>query len=73
MTEITKSTEMLDGAKEIAEFLGLRERSIYHLVAKGQLPVIRLGGKIAARRSTLERWLNDKEADALAAGASSKS
>lgn len=46
--------DVLDGVREIAEFIGKSERATFHLVHAGQLPVFRLGKKIHARKSELE-------------------
>jgi hypothetical protein len=44
--------------KGIAAELGLAERTVFHLVATGQLPVGRLGGRIFASRAALKAHLN---------------
>lgn len=48
------NTELLDGVKNIANFIGKTERATYHLIHCGHLPVIRKGRKIYARRSEIE-------------------
>lgn len=53
-TNLDLSSELLDGVKDIAQFLGKTERATYHLIYNGHLPVIRKGRKIYARRSELE-------------------
>ena len=47
--------DVLDGVKEIAAFIGKSERATFHLIHNDQLPVFRLGKKIHARKSELER------------------
>jgi hypothetical protein len=47
--------DLLDGVKEIAAFIGKSERATFHLIHQKQLPVFRLGKKIHARKSELER------------------
>jgi hypothetical protein len=47
--------DVLDGVKEIAAFIGKSERQTFHLVHAGAIPVFRLGKKIHARKSELER------------------
>ena len=49
--------DVLDGVKEIAAFIGKSERATFHLVQANQLPIFRLGKKIHARKSELERAL----------------
>lgn len=59
------SSDLLKGAAEIATFLfgDVRHRRIvYYLVERKQLPVVRLGCRIYARKSTLLRWLRSREA-----------
>ncbi len=56
--------DLLRGAEEIAEFLyGTREvrRKVYHLVAKSNIPIFKLGSKICARKSVLLKWVRDQE------------
>lgn len=58
------SDDLLKGADEIAEFLfgsPQRRRQVYHLVATSRLPVIRIGAKLCARRSTLMNWIEAQE------------
>lgn len=38
------ANDLLRGAAEIAAYTGLPERSIYHAVAKGSLPIKRVDG-----------------------------
>lgn len=55
--------DLLFGAESIADALGMTRRQIYHAVASRYLPAFRIGGTICARRTTLERWLNEREED----------
>ncbi|WMT88667.1 DNA-binding protein [Pelagibacterium sp. 26DY04] len=54
--------DLLNGAKEIAAFMGLPARSIYHAIEAGTLPCFRIGAKICARKSTLLTWVAAQEA-----------
>ncbi len=54
--------DLLNGAKEIAAFMGLPARSIYHAIEAGTLPCFRIGAKICARKSTLLAWVASQEA-----------
>lgn len=47
--------DLLAGVPEIAAFLGFTTRKVYNLAEMGELPVFKLGGKIHARKSELER------------------
>jgi excisionase family DNA binding protein len=47
--------DLLSGAEEAAAFIGVKPRTIYHMVEGGQLPAIRMGRKLYFRKSELER------------------
>ena len=49
------NADLLNGARAAAEYTGLPVRTIFHLVEKGNLPVIRRGKKLFFRKSELER------------------
>jgi hypothetical protein len=67
--------DMLEGAEEIGEFLfgddpeptarRHRLRRVYRLTSEvrpaDQLPVFRIGSLLFARRSTLMRWITERE------------
>ena len=53
--------DLLAGAAEIAAFMRLNRRQVYHLVETSRLPVFRLGTQLCARRSTLLRWIEEME------------
>ena len=65
MTDL--SDDLLRGAEEIATFMGVGRRQIYHLVQSGQLPVFKLGATLCARRSRIFDWIERQEAKALGA------
>ena len=52
------ASDLLLGATAIAEHLGVNRRQVYRLT---QLPTFKVGGTIAARRSSLNRWMDDAE------------
>ena len=56
--------DLLMGASAIADFLGVTRRQTYRLVYDGIIPSFKLGGTVAARRSTLARWMAEQEATA---------
>jgi hypothetical protein len=47
--------DLLNGATEIANFLGTNAREVYHLAKTKRLPIGRLGRKLIASRSQLRR------------------
>lgn len=56
--------DLLIGANAIANHLGITQRQTYRLIYDDLLPTFKIGGAVAARRSTLNRWLTDQEARA---------
>jgi hypothetical protein len=55
------SDDLMIGVKPIAEFTGQSERRIFYMLSSGQLPGFKLGNKWAARKSTLERHIAERE------------
>jgi excisionase family DNA binding protein len=47
--------------------LGVSTRTAYSLVSDGEVPVIRLRGVLRVPASALEKWLVDREEEALRA------
>jgi len=47
--------DLLNGGNEIAEFLGVPVREVYHLARTKRLPIGHLGRKLIAFRSGLRR------------------
>ncbi len=58
--------DLLVGAPAIAKFLGVSQRQVYRLTYDGLVPHFKLGGSVAARRSSLSRWLAEQEVRATA-------
>ena len=56
------SSDLLNGAKEAAAFIGLPTRTVYAMVENGQLPVIRMGKRLYFRRSALQAAFSCKAA-----------
>jgi excisionase family DNA binding protein len=48
------SEDLIKGARAAASYLGLSERSVYHMTEQGQLPVIRKGRTLFYRKTDLE-------------------
>lgn len=60
------ASDVLKGADEIARFMGLTRRAIYHAAAQNALPVFRMGETILARKTTLLAWIAGQEQTARA-------
>lgn len=59
-------TDSLTGARAIAGFLYGDEKKtskVYRLAKQPDTPIFRLGWEICARRSTIMKWIQAKEAD----------
>lgn len=61
MTEQVDTADLLYGVQAIAKFLGLRERQARHLCEKGSLPTWKEGKMICSRRSTIRKWMEERE------------
>ena len=51
----------LIGITQLAERLGLSRRTIHRVLARGELPSIRIGRRRLVRLSELRRWLSGYE------------
>lgn len=49
------SDDLIKGAKGAAEYLGISERSVYHMSERRLLPVIRKGRMLFYRKSDLDQ------------------
>jgi hypothetical protein len=64
-TPTSLSADIILGADAIAAEMGISARSVYHLAKIKRIPVFSLGAKLAARKSTLRKFIEDQEAQAL--------
>lgn len=48
------NADLIQGAADAAAYCGLTRRTIYHMVERGDLPVIRKGRTMFFRKSELE-------------------
>jgi hypothetical protein len=55
-------TDLLYGVAQIADYLKMTTRQVYHLHDKASLPTFKLGGKVCARRSSLAKHFAAQEA-----------
>jgi hypothetical protein len=63
MSDETLSTDLLHGAREIGDFIGVPERKIYYHVSQGHLPVTRLGDLIIASKTALRAHFQEKKSE----------
>jgi predicted transcriptional regulator len=64
MSENTLAGDLIVGARPIAAELGLTERQVFYMAETGQLPVFKIGRKLAAKRSTLRQHIAELERSA---------
>ena len=62
MNDNNPPADLLLGAHAIAVHLGITRRQTYRLIYDNIIPTFKAGGTVAARRSSLNRWLVDQEA-----------
>ena len=60
------STQLLLSVKEVAGALAVGQRTVWRLIATGQIPApFRIGRSVRWRKASFERWLEKRERDAL--------
>lgn len=55
----------LMSTKEVADYLRLRERKIYDMVAQGEIPHSRVSGKLLFPRTLVDEWVRQSTAGAV--------
>ncbi len=53
--------DLLEGADEIAAFMGWNRRRVFYAAERKLLPIFRVGNRLSARKSTLRRHVEDLE------------
>jgi hypothetical protein len=63
MTDTSMADDLLNGAREITDFLGLSTRAVFHLLGKGALPAFKFedSGIWHARKSRLRDHMRNLE------------
>ena len=46
-------------ATEVAQMLGLGRSKVYEMMAKGELPIVRIGTAVRVPKKALEEWIED--------------
>lgn len=46
--------------KEVAEYLKIKEKTAYRLLAEGKIPGFKVGGSWRFRRSEIETWIDEQ-------------
>jgi hypothetical protein len=60
------AADLLYGAKKIAAHLGMTQKQVYPRIYANLIPHFYVGHTLCSRRSTLDKWLADEEAAAMA-------
>jgi excisionase family DNA binding protein len=63
--EVDDLLDLVRGARAIAAALGVSHRTALDWIHRRLVPTFRIGGSVCARRSTLARWLAEREAAAM--------
>ncbi len=61
MQENDLADDLLEGADEIAAFMGWNRRRVFYLAERELMPIFRIGNRLAARKSALRRRIEDME------------
>lgn len=59
---------MLVSTQEAAHLLGIHPRTVYRMLADGELPYIKLGRRTLLSVVSLESWIVDHEVPGVSAG-----
>jgi excisionase family DNA binding protein len=61
VAQVDRSERLVLSVPEAARMLSISRRLAYDLVARGELPALRLGGRIVILRRPLERLLEGEQ------------
>lgn len=50
--------------REVALYLKIKERTVYHLVSKGRMPGFKVGGAWRFRKSRIDEWIEENQVGA---------
>ena len=68
MQENDLADDLLEGADEIAAFMGWNRRRVFYVAERELMPIFRIGNRLAARKSALRRRIEDMEQAARRGG-----
>ena len=51
--------------REVADLLRTSRKSVYSMIERGQLPVVRIGRRVLIREDDLVEWLRQKSTPSL--------
>ena len=47
--------------KEVAEYLRIKEKTVYDLVAKGKIPGFKVGGAWRFDKTDIDKWIEEQK------------
>ena len=59
MEQTAEQPPLLLRAEEVAQMLGLGRSKVYEMMAKSELPVVRIGTAVRVPRKALEAWIDE--------------
>ena len=62
---MTQENESFIDADDLADFLKIKKRTIYHFVATQNIPHYRVGRLIRFKLSEIEEWMNNNKSEQL--------
>jgi len=60
-------------AHEAGRLLGLGRSTVFELIARGELPAVRIGRAVRVPRAALERWVRERSGDEPSASGDGRS
>ncbi len=61
MQENDLADDLLEGADEIAAFMGWNRRRVFYAAERKLIPIFRVGNRLSARKSSLRKRIEDLE------------
>ncbi len=61
MHENDLADDLLEGADEIAAYLGWNRRRVFYAAERKLIPIFRIGNRLSARKSSLRKRIEDLE------------
>ena len=61
--ETAPRSDLLYGARQIAEYLGVATTTVYTMIEAKRLPVFKMGKMVCARRATIDATIERMDAE----------
>lgn len=58
--EVMEMLDQLLTLDEVQRLLRLSQQTVWRLMKRGELPVVRIGGRVLVRREDLERFIEER-------------